>query len=149
MRGLLMVGAVVLGAASPAAADWGYAGYANSGYGGYGYGYAAYGYGYGNLSQHGAALPHWGDCPCCAGAWDGYCEEKAARAANRHCNGGGCGHRHFGRKCSANGCDTCDGNGAAIESAPATEPTPPPPAPEAAPATPPATPASSLRNRQA
>lgn len=150
MRGLLFVGAIVLGAATPAAADWGYAGYANYGYGGYGYGYAAYGSGYGNLGDHGAALPHWGDCPCCANAWAGYCEEKAARAAKRHCNGGACGHRHFGRKCSADACDACGAtggcdcaSGGTMESAPAgDQPTPPPPAPEAAPATPPATPAS-------
>jgi hypothetical protein len=143
MRGLLFVAVVALSSASPAAANWGYsgasAGYANAGYGssagysGYGYG----GYGYGNLGDHGAALPSWGDCPCCAGAWDGYCEEKAARAAKRNCNGGHCGPRYFGRKKS---CDACGSNGdcgcagdAGVESAPATE-QPIPPAPEAAPA---------------
>jgi hypothetical protein len=136
MRGLLLVTVVVLTSASPAVANWGYsgasAGYANAG-SSYGYG----GYGYGNLSDHGAGLPSWGDCPCCAGAWDGYCEEKAARAAKRHCNGGHCGPKYFGRK---RGCDSCGANGdcgcaqgAGIEYAPA-DAQPIPPAPEAAPA---------------
>lgn len=156
MRGLIFSAAMVLAAASPATANWGYNGGAGYGYASYsasygnaGYGYAGYGYGYGNLSDHGAALPSWGDCPCCAGAWAGYCEEKAARAAHWHCNscGNGCGHRFFGRKCN-DGCATCGSNGDCgcngghgMEAAPGMEQTIPP-APEAAPAAPPPAPAS-------
>jgi hypothetical protein len=163
MRGLILSAAMVFAAASPAAANWGYNGsaeygyasygasYGSAGYGYGGYGYGGYGYGYGNLSDHGAALPSWGDCPCCAGAWAGYCEEKAARAANRHCDscGNGCGNRFFGRKCNG-GCATCGSNGdcgcnggAAIDAAPNMEqPIPPSPSPDAAPATPPPAPAA-------
>ncbi len=172
MRGmLLMAAAMTACAAAPAAANWGYSNgganygnasygggsYANAGYGGYGYGY-----GYANLSQHGAALPSWGDCPCCAGAWDSYCEEKAARAAKRHCNscGTGCGRvKHLGRKCgkacdscgSTNGCG-CNGE-AASDAAPAVEPAPttdqptPPPPPSAAPEASAAAPAADASTR--
>jgi hypothetical protein len=170
MRSMLtLAAALVASAATPAAANnWRYqnaappeASYANYGAANYGYsgfGYGGYGYGYANLSQHGAAMPHWGDCPCCAGAWDGYCEERAARAAKRHCNtcgntcGNGCGRVHRCR--GAKACDTCGHNGgcgcasgdAAIESAPAAE-QPIPPAPEAT--TPPPPAATSIDDRAA
>lgn len=166
MRGLLSIAAaMVICTATPAAANWGYDGnaygnpyggatyapasygYANAGYAGYansGYG------GYANLSQMGAALPSWGDCPCCNNVWAGYCQEKADRAARRHCNScghaGRCGHGCRAKSCNnCNTCDTCGshggcgcGNGGTvIESAPTDAPAAanpadaPPPAPEA------------------
>jgi hypothetical protein len=167
MRGMLVLAAAMtVCAATPAAANWGYSnGGASYGYGGgdyaySGYGaYGGYGYGYGNLSSHGAAMPSWGDCPCCNNVWAGYCEEKAARAANRHCNScgtGGCGRvKHLGRKCgkscdacgSAAGDCGCNGATAAADEIPTTDQPTPPPVPDAAapeaPAAPPATPPAS------
>lgn len=151
MRGMLVLAAAMtVCAATPAAANWGYNGganYGNASYGGgdYAYsGYGGYGYGYGNLSSHGAAMPSWGDCPCCNNVWAGYCEEKAARAANRHCNScgnGGCGRvKHLGRKCgkACNSCGAaagdcgCNGGAAAADDIPTTDQPTPPPVPDAA-----------------